>query len=196
MAEAEKRLVVDSKCYDWRPLFPPWNCCPLGFWGSVLFFRFVGHFKSRKEREVEFGTKAMKFTNVYIKNFGEDYTDGDLKEVFSAFGKTSCFSWINRMPGSVASSFIYFFLNSFVLGDFFPPSGKTLSVRVMKDEKGHSRGFGFVNYAHHEDAQKVTCAKFLCPAAANHQEKHLLDCCMASFLAFSLHCMGQENCAN
>ncbi|XP_072223902.1 polyadenylate-binding protein 1-like [Leuresthes tenuis] len=79
---------------------------------------FVGHFKSRKEREVEFGTKAMKFTNVYIKNFGEDYTDGDLKEVFSAFGKT-------------------------------------LSVRVMKDEKGHSRGFGFVNYAHHEDAQKA-----------------------------------------
>ncbi|KAM4563946.1 polyadenylate-binding protein 1-like [Odontesthes bonariensis] len=79
---------------------------------------FVGHFKSRKEREVEFGSKAMKFTNVYVKNFGEDYTDGKLKEVFSAFGKT-------------------------------------LSVRVMKDEKGRSRGFGFVNYAHHEDAQKA-----------------------------------------
>lgn len=48
---------------------------------------FVGHFKSRKDRELEFGTKAMKFTNVYIKNFGEDYTDEKLKEVFSAFGK-------------------------------------------------------------------------------------------------------------
>ncbi|TMS16351.1 Polyadenylate-binding protein 3 [Larimichthys crocea] len=80
--------------------------------------RFVGHFKSRKEREVEFGTKAMKFTNVYIKNFGEDYTDDKLKEVFSAFGRT-------------------------------------LSVRVMKDERGCSRGFGFVNYANHEDAQKA-----------------------------------------
>uniref|UniRef100_A0A7N6AN05 Polyadenylate-binding protein n=1 Tax=Anabas testudineus TaxID=64144 RepID=A0A7N6AN05_ANATE len=79
---------------------------------------FVGHFKSRKEREVEFGTKAMKFTNVYIKNFGEDYTDEKLKEVFSAFGRT-------------------------------------LSVRVMKDERGRSRGFGFVNYANHEDAQKA-----------------------------------------
>uniref|UniRef100_A0A096LYF6 Polyadenylate-binding protein n=1 Tax=Poecilia formosa TaxID=48698 RepID=A0A096LYF6_POEFO len=79
---------------------------------------FVGHFKSRKEREVEFGSKAMKFTNVYIKNFGEDFTDEKLKEVFSAFGRT-------------------------------------LSVRVMKDEKGQSRGFGFVNYAHHEDAQKA-----------------------------------------
>ncbi|XP_027877520.1 embryonic polyadenylate-binding protein B-like isoform X1 [Xiphophorus couchianus] len=80
--------------------------------------RFVGHFKSRKEREVEFGSKAMKFTNVYIKNFGDDFTDENLKEVFSAFGRT-------------------------------------LSVRVMKDEKGQSRGFGFVNYAHHEDAQKA-----------------------------------------
>lgn len=36
---------------------------------------------------MEFGTKAMKFTNVYIKNFGEDYTDDKLKELFSAFGK-------------------------------------------------------------------------------------------------------------
>nr|XP_057907439.1 embryonic polyadenylate-binding protein-like [Doryrhamphus excisus] len=79
---------------------------------------FVGHFKSRKDREVEFGTKAMKFTNVYIKNFGEDYTDDKLKDVFSAFGRT-------------------------------------LSVRVMKDERGRSRGFGFVNYANHEDAQKA-----------------------------------------
>ncbi|XP_062283851.1 polyadenylate-binding protein 1-like isoform X2 [Scomber scombrus] len=79
---------------------------------------FVGHFKSRKEREVEFGTKAMKFTNVYIKNFGEDYSDDKLKEVFSVFGRT-------------------------------------LSVRVMKDERGRSRGFGFVNYANHEDAQKA-----------------------------------------
>lgn len=34
-------------------------------------------------------------------------------------------------------------------------------MRVMKDERGRSRGFGFVNYANHEDAQKVVCAKFL-----------------------------------
>lgn len=57
------------------------------FDGFDFVCSFVGHFKSRKEREVEFGTKAMKFTNIYIKNFGEDYTDGKLKEVFSAFGK-------------------------------------------------------------------------------------------------------------
>ncbi|XP_046896011.1 embryonic polyadenylate-binding protein-like isoform X3 [Hypomesus transpacificus] len=77
---------------------------------------FVGHFKSRKEREVEFGAKAMRFTNVYIKNFSEDYTDDRLKGVFSQFGRT-------------------------------------MSVRVMVDERGRSRGFGFVNYENHEDAQ-------------------------------------------
>ncbi|KAJ3586103.1 hypothetical protein NHX12_012504 [Muraenolepis orangiensis] len=79
---------------------------------------FVGHFKSRKERESEFGARAMKFTNVYIKNFGEEYTDEKLEELFSKFG---C----------------------------------TLSVRVMKDELGSSRGFGFVNYGNHMDAQKA-----------------------------------------
>lgn len=81
-------------------------------------YSFVGHFKSRKEREIECGTKAVKFTNVYVKNFGDSFTDEKLKEAFSVFGKT-------------------------------------LSVRVMMDEKGASRGFGFVNYVHHEDALKA-----------------------------------------
>ncbi|KAM3872512.1 embryonic polyadenylate-binding protein-like [Diretmus argenteus] len=79
---------------------------------------FVGNFKSRKEREMEFGAKAMRFTNVYIKNFGEDYTEEKLQEAFSMFGRT-------------------------------------LSVRVMVDERGRSRGFGFVNYDDHQDAQKA-----------------------------------------
>ncbi|MBN3276405.1 EPAB protein, partial [Polyodon spathula] len=79
---------------------------------------FVGHFKSRREREAEFGAKAMEFTNVYIKNFGEDVNDEKLREVFSEYGRT-------------------------------------LSVRVMVDEMGRSRGFGFVNYENHEEAQKA-----------------------------------------
>uniref|UniRef100_A0A8B9GTT2 Polyadenylate-binding protein n=1 Tax=Astyanax mexicanus TaxID=7994 RepID=A0A8B9GTT2_ASTMX len=79
---------------------------------------FVGHFKSRKEREAEFGAKAMEFTNVYIKNFGEDFDNEKLRNIFSEYGKT-------------------------------------LSVRVMTDEKGRSRGFGFVNFENHEDAQKA-----------------------------------------
>lgn len=53
---------------------------------SVL--RFVGRFKSRKEREAELGAKAKEFTNVYIKNFGDDMDDERLKELFDKYGKT------------------------------------------------------------------------------------------------------------
>ncbi|TDG98666.1 hypothetical protein EPR50_G00202570 [Perca flavescens] len=79
---------------------------------------FVGHFKSRKEREAELGAKAKEFTNVYIKNFGDDMNDEQLKEVFDRYGKT-------------------------------------LSVKVMTDPTGKSRGFGFVSYEKHEDANKA-----------------------------------------
>ncbi|KAK1784200.1 hypothetical protein P4O66_020687 [Electrophorus voltai] len=79
---------------------------------------FIGHFKSRKEREAEMGARAKKFTNVYVKNFGEDMDDDKLKEIFSKFGQT-------------------------------------LSTRVMTDESGKSKGFGFVNFERHEDAQRA-----------------------------------------
>ncbi|XP_055024956.1 polyadenylate-binding protein 1-like [Misgurnus anguillicaudatus] len=79
---------------------------------------FVGHFKSRKEREAEMGAKAMEFTNVYVKNFGDDVDNEKLKSIFGEFGKT-------------------------------------LSVCVMTDERGRSRGFGFVNFDNHEDARRA-----------------------------------------
>ncbi|NXW61440.1 EPAB protein, partial [Eurystomus gularis] len=79
---------------------------------------FVGHFKSRKEREAETGARAVEFTNVYIKNFGDDMDDDRLREIFSKFGKT-------------------------------------LSVKVMMDNTGRSKGFGFVNFEKHEEAQKA-----------------------------------------
>uniref|UniRef100_A0A3P9J7S9 Polyadenylate-binding protein n=1 Tax=Oryzias latipes TaxID=8090 RepID=A0A3P9J7S9_ORYLA len=79
---------------------------------------FVGRFKSRKEREAELGARAREFTNVYIKNFGEDMDDEKLKEIFSKFGNAT-------------------------------------SVRVMTDESGGGRGFGFVSFENHEDAQKA-----------------------------------------
>ncbi|XP_043999270.1 polyadenylate-binding protein 4 [Gambusia affinis] len=79
---------------------------------------FVGRFKSRKEREAELGAKAKEFTNVYIKNFGDDMDDERLKELFEKYGKT-------------------------------------LSVKVMADSSGKSRGFGFVSFEKHEDANKA-----------------------------------------
>ncbi|XP_052028582.1 polyadenylate-binding protein 4-like isoform X3 [Apodemus sylvaticus] len=88
--------------------------------GKILNDRkvFVGKFKSRQEREAELGTKAKEFTNVYIKNLGEEVDDGALKELFGQFGKT-------------------------------------LSVKVMRDSSGKSKGFGFVSYEKHENANKA-----------------------------------------
>ncbi|KAI5622903.1 poly(A) binding protein, cytoplasmic 1a isoform X1, partial [Silurus asotus] len=79
---------------------------------------FVGRFKSRKEREAEMGARAKEFTNVYIKNFGEDMDDDKLKDIFTKFGPA-------------------------------------LSIRVMTDDGGKSKGFGFVSFERHEDAQRA-----------------------------------------
>uniref|UniRef100_A0A3Q2XEJ4 Polyadenylate-binding protein n=1 Tax=Hippocampus comes TaxID=109280 RepID=A0A3Q2XEJ4_HIPCM len=79
---------------------------------------FVGHFKSRKEREAELAVRAKEFTNVYVKNFGDDVDDDTLRDIFRTYGNTT-------------------------------------SARVMMDEHGSCRGFGFVSFARHEDAQKA-----------------------------------------
>ena len=50
---------------------------------------FVGRFVPRKEREVELGEKARRFTNVYIKNINEEYDEGQLTEMFEKYGKIS-----------------------------------------------------------------------------------------------------------
>lgn len=47
---------------------------------------FVGKFIPRKDREKELGEKAKRFTNVYVKNFGEDFSDEDLLKMFDKYG--------------------------------------------------------------------------------------------------------------
>ena len=47
---------------------------------------FVGKFISRKERIRELGHN-QRFTNVYIKNFGDDFTDDMLMDYFGVYGK-------------------------------------------------------------------------------------------------------------
>lgn len=79
---------------------------------------FVGKFIPRGEREKELGERAKLFTNVYVKNFGDDLDDEKLYEVFSAFGKIT-------------------------------------SHRVMRNEEGKSKGFGFVAFEEPEDAEKA-----------------------------------------
>ena len=52
---------------------------------------YVGKFIPRKEREKLMGERAKRFTNVFVKNFGEEFDDNRLKDMFAAYGKiTSC----------------------------------------------------------------------------------------------------------
>lgn len=58
--------------------------------GSCLPWRcvhsFVGHFKSRQEREAELGARAAEFTNIYVKNLQVDVDEQGLGQLFSQFG--------------------------------------------------------------------------------------------------------------
>ena len=48
---------------------------------------FVGKFVSRKEREKAMGDRVVQFTNIYVKNFGEEIdTDEKLEAMFSEYG--------------------------------------------------------------------------------------------------------------
>jgi polyadenylate-binding protein len=80
--------------------------------------RFVGKWMSRRERLDQLGDAPRKFTNVYVKNFGDDFTDEDMKKLFD-------------------------------------PYGEIQSLKVMRNEEGKSRGFGFVSFAEPDSASQV-----------------------------------------
>jgi len=50
---------------------------------------YVGRFVPRKDREMELGEKARKFTNVYVKNINDEYDEAKLDGMFQKFGKIS-----------------------------------------------------------------------------------------------------------
>lgn len=88
--------------------------------GMLLFDKkvFVGRFVPRKEREKELGEKAKRFTNVYVKNFGEEMSEEKMHELFGKYGKITSF-------------------------------------KIMAEESGKHKGFGFVSY---EDAEAAESA--------------------------------------
>lgn len=60
---------------------------------------YVGKFIPRKEREKELGEKAKLFTNVYVKNFGEDMTDEKLKDMFEKYGTITSHKVMSKDDG-------------------------------------------------------------------------------------------------
>merc|ERR1712165_281764 len=87
------------------------------------------------EREKELGEKAKKFTNVYIKNFGDDLTDDKLKEMFNKFGKITSYKVVRD--------------------DKVNSSGDGELEQVMADDAGKTKGFGFVSFEDSESAEKA-----------------------------------------
>merc|ERR1719512_249613 len=79
---------------------------------------FVGRFVPRKEREKELGEKAKKFTNVYVKNFGEEMNEEKLNDMFGKYGKITSF-------------------------------------KIMAEDGGRNKGFGFVSFEDSESAEKA-----------------------------------------
>jgi polyadenylate-binding protein len=84
----------------------------------IQILRSVSKFLSRYQREKQFGDLDSRFTNIYVKNFGDALNSEKLNEIFSAYGEI-------------------------------------ISAIVMEDEKGKSKGFGFVAYKEHESAAKA-----------------------------------------
>ncbi|XP_015518202.1 polyadenylate-binding protein 1 isoform X2 [Neodiprion pinetum] len=60
---------------------------------------YVGKFIPRKEREKELGEKAKLFTNVYVKNFGEDMNDEKLREMFEKYGPINSHKVMSKDDG-------------------------------------------------------------------------------------------------
>ncbi|XP_068705552.1 polyadenylate-binding protein 4-like isoform X2 [Montipora foliosa] len=79
---------------------------------------FASKWMSRRERLEKLGNLPKKFSNVYVKNFGEDMDDERFKELADKFGKV-------------------------------------LSPKVVVDDTGRSKGFGFVSYESPEEAQQA-----------------------------------------
>ena len=71
--------------------------------------RFVGAFISRKERLKDMGHNT-RFTNLYVKNFSEDTTEDDLRDVFGKFGTImSAVVMVNQNTGkSLCYGFVSF----------------------------------------------------------------------------------------
>lgn len=60
---------------------------------------YVGRFIPRKEREKELGEKAKLFTNVYVKNFGEELTEDQLRQMFEQFGPITSYKIMSKDDG-------------------------------------------------------------------------------------------------
>ncbi|KAI6244203.1 hypothetical protein M3Y99_00093300 [Aphelenchoides fujianensis] len=153
---------------------------------------FVGKFQPRAARLREMGEAAHRFTNVYVKNFGQHLDDQKLRTLFEKFGPA-----VNEMNGyevdadqklvvcraqkkaerEAELSRVYEQLKAERLQRYqgvnlyvknlddsvdsdelrrnFGQHGPIASAKVMLDDNGRSKGFGFVCFEKPDDATKA-----------------------------------------
>ena len=183
---------------------------------------FVGRHVSRKERHSRLEELRANFTNVFIKNLSDEFTDEELRALFVPFGeiqsaviqtdeqgKSKGFGFVNFAEHASAQKAVealndkeiaegrtiyvgraqtknerleelrrqfenlkmernqkYQGVNLYVknldeqvdeqrLKEEFMPCGLISSIKLMVDENGRSRGFGFVCYSTPEEASKA-----------------------------------------
>jgi polyadenylate-binding protein len=182
---------------------------------------YVSKWISRKERLEKLGQAAQQFTNVYVKNFGEEFTEERMRETFEAFGhitslklmidsdgKSRGFGFVayethddaakavEEMNGKELNGRVLYAgraqkkaermndlrsrfeqmkiermsrfqgvnlyiknlddeIDDAALRKEFSPYGTITSAKVMLDESGRSRGFGFVCFSAPEEATKA-----------------------------------------
>lgn len=211
---------------------------------------YVGRFIPRKDRLMQLGDQQRKFTNVFIKNFGEELDDEKLLVICEKYGKvTSCkvmfddrsnkskgFGFVSFDSHEAAEKCVdemnnsdmggrvvyagraqkkqerlqelkqrfeaikqersnrYQGVNLYIknlddeidddkLRKEFSRFGTITSARVMSDERGTSKGFGFVCYASPEEATKavtemngrILVAKPLYVALAQRKEERKIQ---------------------
>ncbi len=95
----------------------------------------VQHYESKRQRSKTGQDLQTCSCNLYVKNFPKPHSSGESDEEAEAEQKEE-----KQFDDSD-------------LVELFKPYGEILSARVMKDDQGKSKGFGFVSYVNWQDAK-------------------------------------------
>lgn len=91
---------------------------------------FVGRFIPRKEREKELGERAKLYTNVYVKNFGDELNDETLFEMFKPFGEITSHRVMTKDTKTRGFGFV-----AFESADAAEDAVKALNGKKLSDDK-------------------------------------------------------------